>query len=495
MNQEDFKKRYKYDPSTDRLGEGGFGEVFKTYDTFLDRWVAIKISKVRADFQEIRLKNEVDLLNQLPAHPNVARYEECYTFRTISGEHDFAILQYYEVGNLLQVLRKYDLSLSQKYYLLSGLLEGIRFIHSQGIIHRDLKPQNVLIVYRDNNYIPKITDFGISKKLNLSKSTQFSNSLIGAGTITYSSPEQLADNAIRKNADLWSFGIIAFQVLTGETPFNSGTHSTSSELGRQEMMKQISSGKLPDSIKNVPAPWKQIIENCLVIDPNNRIKDVESCINILRGVNPSETKMRTYGKMAVEEDETQIVSGGSKTKKKKFNSQILKKSFFAGLLGILAIVIFMVITFTKQNTNKEKITPTQNDSLPQIQNDGLLQTNKPEETAVIVLDTLSPKEEFKQTDTSEKNPEKKSTIVTLKDGKIEFPDGSIYTGHLLNGEMHGKGKLWFKTGGLISKNDPMERSADADDYVEGEWVNGELYIGNLYDKNGKKKSRIVIGRN
>jgi hypothetical protein len=61
--------------------------------------------------------------------------------------------------------------------------------------------------------------------------------------------------------------------------------------------------------------------------------------------------------------------------------------------------------------------------------------------------------------------------------------------------MHGKGKLWFKTGGLISKNDPMERSADADDYVEGEWVNGELYIGNLYDKNGKKKSRIVIGRN
>jgi serine/threonine protein kinase len=184
MNQEDFKKRYKYDPSTDRLGEGGFGEVFKTYDTFLDKWIAIKISKVRADFQEIRLKNEVDLLNQLPAHPNVARYEECYTFRTISGEHDFAILQYYEAGNLLQVLKKYDLSLSQKYYLLSGLLEGIRFIHSQGIIHRDLKPQNVLIVCRDNNYIPKITDFGISKKLNFSKSTQFSNSLIGAGTIT-----------------------------------------------------------------------------------------------------------------------------------------------------------------------------------------------------------------------------------------------------------------------------------------------------------------------
>jgi len=171
MNQEEFKKRYKYDPSKDRLGEGGFGEVFKTYDNFLDKWVAIKISKVKADFQELRLKNEVDLVNMLPTHPNVARYEECYTFKTISGEHDIAILQYYEAGNLLQVLQKHNLTLSQKYYLLSSLLEGIRFIHSQGIIHRDLKPQNVLIVYRDNYYIPKITDFGISKKARISQTS------------------------------------------------------------------------------------------------------------------------------------------------------------------------------------------------------------------------------------------------------------------------------------------------------------------------------------
>jgi len=207
----------------------------------------------------------------LPAHPNVARYEECHTFKTISGEHDIAILQYYESGNLLQVLKKQELSTSQKYYLLNSLLEGIRFIHSQGIIHRDLKPQNILIVYRDSNYIPKITDFGISKKLSFAKTTQFSNSLIGAGTITYSSPEQLADQTIRKNSDLWSFGIIAFQVLTGETPFNSGTHSTSSELGRQEMMSQINSGKLPALINQIPIPWKQIIENCLIIDPAKRI--------------------------------------------------------------------------------------------------------------------------------------------------------------------------------------------------------------------------------
>ena len=348
MNQDDFKKRYKYDPATDRLGEGGFGEVFKTYDNFLDKWVAVKISKVKADFEEIRLKKEVELLNLLPAHPNIARYEECYTFKTISGEHDIAILQYYEAGNLLQVLKKNDLTLSQKYFLLTNLLEGIRFIHSHGIIHRDLKPQNVLMVFRDNNYIPKITDFGISKKVNTSKTNQFSNSLIGAGTITYSSPEQLADNTLRKNTDLWSFGIIAYQVFTGETPFNSGSHSTSSDLGRQEMMKQISSGKLPELINEIPLPWKQIIENCLIIDPEKRIKDVESCIDILKGKKAPQSKITYNQNLKFEDDETQIVSNG-KTRNKT-NSQKHKKLILISL-SLVFVILIALAAFMIQNKN------------------------------------------------------------------------------------------------------------------------------------------------
>jgi serine/threonine protein kinase len=487
MNQEDFKKRYKYDPSRDRLGEGGFGEVFKTYDNFLDKWVAIKISKVKADFQELRLKNEVAILNQLPAHPNVARYEECYTFKTISGEHDIAILQYYEAGNLLQVLKKHDLTISQKYYLLSRLLEGIRFIHSQGIIHRDLKPQNVLIVYRDNNYIPKITDFGISKKLNFAKTTQFSNSLIGAGTITYSSPEQLADYAIRKNTDLWSFGIIAFQVLTGETPFKSGSHSTSSELGRQEMMKQINSGKLPDLINQVPVPWKQIIENCLIIDPEKRIKDVESCIEILRGINPSEAKIHNSSRKVFEDDETQIVSDGKSKKKKKFNSQILKKFIFFSISVILILLIIFVVTYIQQSTNHKKIN--------YIQNDSLVQLNIPKEEIELNYDSISPTEETRIISIPDTSQGKKSPLNTPVEGRIVFPDGDVYTGHLLNGKMHGKGKLWFKTRRHISKDDPLQRIAEAEDYIEGDWVNGELYLGYLYDKNGVQKSKIILGRN
>lgn len=495
MNQEDFNKRYKYDPQTDRLGEGGFGEVFKTYDTFLDKWVAIKISKVKADFHELRLKNEVELLNKLPAHPNVARYEECYTFKTISGEHDIAVLQYYDAGNLLQVIAKHELTLNQKYYLLSSLLEGIRFIHSQGIIHRDLKPQNVLIVNRDNNYIPKITDFGISKKLNQLKTTQYSNSLIGAGTITYSSPEQLADTTIRKNTDLWSFGIIAFQVLTGETPFNSGSHKTSSELGRQEMMKQINSGKLPDLINQVPLPWKQIIEKCLINDPEKRIKNVESCIDLLRGINPSETSHATKRKNTIEDDETQILSDYTNKTKRVKTKQILRKSIFFGFLGIIIFLIVLFFTRTQNNTSENQFKIVQTDSLgnkniPEKQPE-IIQVIKPE----IKPDSVKINLQSKTRENNELEKVKKSQVLTPVESVIDFPNGDKYTGLVYNGKMHGKGRYWFNKGGLISKDDPNERKADAGDYIEGEWKNGDLYKGSIYDKNGVLKSKIILGRN
>ena len=283
MTHEEFQKRYRYNPDSDRLGEGGFGEVFKAYDTYRDRWVAIKMSKVKPELESVRLKKEVELVNSLPAHPNIAFYEDCHSFKTFAGEYDFGILQFYESGNLMQLVKNVALTKLQKEGILRQLLDGLGFLHSQGIIHRDLKPQNILIVNRDGEYIPKITDFGISKKLDINKSSVFSNSLAGAGTLSYSSPEQLGTKSISKNTDLWSFGIITFWMLTGEHPFTTGQHTNTSEAGRAELFRQISSGQLPPSFGRVAPPWRTVIERCLITDPANRARNVQECLDIVEG--------------------------------------------------------------------------------------------------------------------------------------------------------------------------------------------------------------------
>jgi serine/threonine protein kinase len=114
MTQHEFQQRYTYNSATDKLGEGGFGSVFKAYDTHRDRWVALKIAKVNPDFENIRLRREVEMVNQLPSHPNIAYYEECYTFASFDGEYDFGILQYYEQGNLSQLLKNNTLTVAQR---------------------------------------------------------------------------------------------------------------------------------------------------------------------------------------------------------------------------------------------------------------------------------------------------------------------------------------------------------------------------------------------
>jgi len=282
MTQQEFQKRYTYNPATDKLGEGGFGKVLKAYDNYLDKWVAMKIAPVGAH-DSIRLKKEVEMVSKLPAHPNIAKYEECYTFPSYDGELDFGILQYYEEGNLSQLLKNNTLTLDQKRSVLMQILEGIHFLHNNGIIHRDLKPQNILIVKRGAEYIPKITDFGISKQLDINKSSVFSNSIAGAGTLAYSSPEQLFDREIRKNTDLWSFGVIAFQTLTGQLPFNTGGHDSTSEAGRAELFRQINSGQLPYITTQIPEPWQTVIRRCLVTDAVTRVKNTKEAEDILLG--------------------------------------------------------------------------------------------------------------------------------------------------------------------------------------------------------------------
>ena len=279
MTQQEFSKRYVYDASTDELGGGGFAHVYKAWDNEEECFVALKIQPVDSRYPDLRLKNEVDRAASL-RHPNVARYKACYTFSTFDGNKDIAVMSYYEHGSLDKLLCSQRLTDAEREDILKQILAGVDYLHSQGIIHRDLKPQNILVLHHGGRYVPKITDFGISKQLANGESSAVSNSILG-GTYSYASPEQLKETTIRKNTDLWSFGVIVYQMLTGALPFNCGTFSPTSQEGRQEQFRQMTSGVLPEALNNIPEPWQTLIRECLVVDNTQRLTHVEDCMAIL----------------------------------------------------------------------------------------------------------------------------------------------------------------------------------------------------------------------
>ena len=276
MTYQEFQERYEYHPVDDRIGKGGYGIVYKAYDNYHDRYVAIKMAEVIDEDDTTRLAHEVELVAQLPAHPNIAHYEECYTFNTPTGRYDFGILQYYKEGSLDTLVSAGKLSQADKEDILLQVLEGIRFLHNHDIIHRDLKPRNILIARRGSRYIPKITDFGISKVFDAGDSSSFANSLVGAGTLAYSSPEQLGERTMHRNADLWSYGVIVCQLFTGELPFTTGGLSPSSIEGRNAFYRQIMSGKLPPLIDKIPEPWQALVRRLLVIDTRERLRNCDA---------------------------------------------------------------------------------------------------------------------------------------------------------------------------------------------------------------------------
>jgi serine/threonine protein kinase/Tfp pilus assembly protein PilF len=279
MTWEEFKKRYDYDPKKDKLDEGGFGEVYKAYDKVRGRRVALKVAVVKQE--ALRLAKEASLAASLPLHRNIAIYEECYTFEQYDKECDYGVLQYYEDGNLKQLLTSNVLHDGEIASILAEILEGVAFLHEHKILHRDLKPQNILIARDpDGSCVPKIADFGISKQVGGDESL-FTNTLHG-GTVAYASPEQLRADRIRWNADLWSFGVIAYQAFIGKLPFTTGAYGPASELGRQELIRQITQGQIPDSVNQAPEPWQGLIRRCLEVDAEQRIKSVAECLEIVR---------------------------------------------------------------------------------------------------------------------------------------------------------------------------------------------------------------------
>ena len=278
----DFKERYQYNPKTDLLGKGGFARVFKAYDQILHRYVALKVFSVE-------VSGKYDLVSEIRKvitleNANLCRYYDVAFIEgvTVMGEEEklqVGIMEYLDGGDLKSYCQRHP---HQQQKLLTDVLKGLSFLHKRGIIHRDLKPANILIKNTEDGPVAKITDFGISKDVGGSHT---SSSLL-MGTIEYMAPEQFSPakygigGKIGTNLDLWSFGLMVYEMVTGHSLFGSRGSDSSAE---QVMGNILNDELIEDKLANLPEPYLSVVRKCLVKDAKQRVQGADELISLLEG--------------------------------------------------------------------------------------------------------------------------------------------------------------------------------------------------------------------
>lgn len=203
----------------EKIGEGGFGVVYRGRDTYLDRMVAIKVLKGDAtsapDFVE-RFRREARLAASL-RHPAIINVLDV-------GEQDgrfFIVMDLLTGGTLNDLLKDgKPLPLNQAIELLRPIASALDYAHSKNMLHRDVKPSNIL---RDEHGQPVLTDFGLGKALD---SDNNSTTGIAMGTVQYMAPEQILGKLASPSTDIYALGVVAYQMLTGQVPFSGNTPFT-----------------------------------------------------------------------------------------------------------------------------------------------------------------------------------------------------------------------------------------------------------------------------
>jgi eukaryotic-like serine/threonine-protein kinase len=200
---------------TARLGKGAMGTVYRATDTQYGREVALKIISseliVDPDMLE-RFKREGEALSKLK-HPNIVSYLDAFQH----GEHYVIVMECVSGGSLYDLIKAGPLPIERARQITLDLCDALIRAHRLNIIHRDLKPENILI---DEDGTPKLADFGVAR---LSEGTRMTRSGTQVGTPYYMSPEAWEGKILDAQADIWSLGIVLFEMLSGQVPFGGDT--------------------------------------------------------------------------------------------------------------------------------------------------------------------------------------------------------------------------------------------------------------------------------
>jgi len=290
---------------TAKLGEGGMGVVYRATDGHLGREVALKVlpEGLTSDAERLaRFEREAKVLASLN-HPNIA---QIYGFEK-SGEVRALVMELVEGPTLADTLAAGPIPLSETLSIARQIAEALEEAHEKGIVHRDLKPQNVKVSPDGKT---KVLDFGLAKALDpatgasgVGSASQLAQSptlTFGAtemgvilGTASYMAPEQAAGKAVDRRADIWAFGVVLFEMLSGRKLFEADTvPETLGAVFRQE----ISFDELPAS---TPTDLRRLLERCLERDPKLRLRDIGEARIALAlpmraaGTTPAGTKSET----------------------------------------------------------------------------------------------------------------------------------------------------------------------------------------------------------
>jgi Tol biopolymer transport system component len=259
---------------TSQLGKGGMGEVFQAKDRKLGRDVAIKVlpEEFAKDADRVsRFQREAKLLASLN-HPNIAAI---YGLEA-SDQTNFLVLELVEGETLADQIKRGPIPVEESLKLALQIAEALEAAHEKGVIHRDLKPANIKVTPEGK---AKVLDFGLAKafageqaELNLSNSPTLSNAAtqqgVILGTAAYMSPEQARGKAADKRADIWAFGCVLFEMLTGRAAF-SGRDIT--EILAAVIRAEPEWASLP---ANLHWRLREVIERCLKKEAKDRYHDI-----------------------------------------------------------------------------------------------------------------------------------------------------------------------------------------------------------------------------
>jgi tetratricopeptide (TPR) repeat protein len=263
-----------------RLGAGGMGEVYRADDTALKRPVALKrvAPALRADaYYRQRLLKEAERAAGL-SDPHIAGV---YDVLEEAGEV-FLVLEYVEGRTLRQRLAQ-PLGLAEFYAVARQCAEALVAAHAHGIVHRDLKPENIMVTTADQ---VKILDFGVAKRLPRAEETAATESVVSttfSGTPAYMAPEVLLEKEADARADLFSLGVVFYEMLTGSHPFRAGSFAATSDRILHEEPRAIAVMN-----PNVPAPLASLVARLLTKDPIGRYGSAAELLAELRALERGE---------------------------------------------------------------------------------------------------------------------------------------------------------------------------------------------------------------